>query len=267
MATQIDKARATGEEGQMSLMDHLMELRKRLMIAMGAIVLGAIVVAIFFKWLMREVLLPPYCEAREASPEFTEEAVVGCRLLITDPLEGLGLFMTIVSYGGVALAMPVILWQLWRFVVPALYEHERRYGMIFVFCSTLLFILGAGLAYWSLPRALDFLISFVGGEFTEVALTPQKYLNFVVKMTIGFGIGFQFPIVLVFLQLVGLVQTDTLREGRRFAVVGITILVAVLTPSGDPFTLLAMAIPLYFFYELSILFGRWWTRRQAQAAK
>jgi len=153
---------------------------------------------------------------------------VGCRLLLTDPLEGLGLFMTIVSYGGVALAMPVILWQLWKFVVPALYEHERRYGLIFVGCSTLLFVLGASLAYWSLPRALDFLISFVG-----------------------------------FLQIIGLVETDTLRNGRRFAVVGITILVAVLTPSGDPYTLLAMAVPLYIFYEFSILFGRWWARRQA----
>jgi len=263
MATQVDEPRSAGEEGQMSLMEHLMELRRRLMISMAAILAGAIVVAIFFKWLMREVLLPPYCDAREAAPEGVEEAVVGCRLLLTDPLEGLGLFMTIVSYGGVALAMPVILWQLWRFVVPALYEHERRYGMIFVFCSTMLFILGAALAYWSLPRALEFLISFIGGEFTEVALTPQKYLNFVVKMTIGFGIGFQFPIVLVFLQLIGLVQTQTLQQGRRFAVVGITILVAVLTPSGDPFTLLAMAIPLYFFYEVSILFGRWWSKRQA----
>lgn len=263
--TTTSRSDQTADEagGQMTLMEHLTELRKRIMISLAAVVAGAIVIVIFFKRLLRDVLLPPYCDA--LNPE-EAEAITECKLLITDPLEGLSVLMTMASYGGIALAMPIIMWQLWQFIAPGLYAHERRYGLLFVFCSMVLFALGAGLAYWSLPRALVFLVDILPRELADVSLRPQTYLNFIVKMTVGFGIGFQFPIVLIFLQIIGLVETDTLRKGRRFAVVGITILVAVLTPSGDPYTLFAMAIPMYLFYEISILFGRWWARRQLKKA-
>lgn len=246
--------------GQMSLMEHLAELRRRLIISLMAVLGGAIVVWIFYSWIMGEVLLPPYCAINSGEEEIARE----CRLLITDPLEGLSVRMTIAGYGGIALAMPVILWQLWRFIAPGLYDNERRYGIIFVFCATVLFALGSGLAYWSVPRALEFLTEIGGAEFTDIRFSPQKYVNFITKMIVGFGVGFQFPIVLIFMQIIGLIDNTTLRSGRRYAVVGITILVAVLTPSGDPWTLLAMAIPMYLFYEVAILFGRWWNRRQAR---
>ena len=117
------------------------------------------------------------------------------------------------------------------------------------------------MAYWSIPRALDFLVGIGGPDLVSV-FAPARYLGFVVKMTLAFGIGFEFPLVLVFLHIVGLVSTATLRRGRRYAVVGIVALVAVLTPSGDPFTLLVLSVPMVLFYEAAILFGMLRDRRR-----
>jgi sec-independent protein translocase protein TatC len=169
----------------------------------------------------------------------------------------------VASYSGVAIAMPVLLWQLWKFIAPGLYPQERKYGLAFVILSFLLFAFGASLAYWSLPRALEFLVE-VGGPSLENVYSPKEYIGFVVKMMLGFGIGFEFPIVLIFLQLIGLVDNEMLRSGRRFALVGIVALVAVLTPSGDPYTLMVLSVPMYLFYEISIAFGWWRSRKKAK---
>ena len=120
---------------------------------------------------------------------------------------------------------------------------------------------GAGLAYWSIPRALDFLVSIGGPDLVSV-FSPTKYLGFIVKMTVAFGVGFEFPLILVMLQLAGIVSHNTLRRGRRYAVVGVVALVAILTPSGDPLTLMILSVPMILFYELSILFGRLIERRR-----
>ena len=133
--------------------------------------------------------------------------------------------------------------------------------MIFSF---VLFVLGVALAYWTIPRALEFLAN-VGGDDLQNFYRPKEYVGFVTKMMIGFGIGFEFPIVLIFLQLIGIVDNTMLRAGRRYAVVGIVALVAVLTPSGDPLSLMALSIPMYLFYELAILFGWWRARKKAKA--
>ena len=120
--------------------------------------------------------------------------------------------------------------------------------------GAVLFAAGCALAYWSIPRALDFLVGIGGPDLVSV-FSPARYLGFVVKMTIAFGVGFEFPLVLVFLQLIGVVTPASLRRFRRFAVVGIVALVALLTPSGDPLTLLVLSVPMVVFYECAILFG------------
>jgi sec-independent protein translocase protein TatC len=157
--------------------------------------------------------------------------------------------------------MPVLLFQLWRFVAPGLYKHERRYALPFVVAGAVLFLLGGGLAYWSVPRALSFL-NHVGGANLVQIFSPKPYLSFITKMIVAFGIGFEFPILLCFLQMVGVVTPQQLRRFWRYAAVGIVILVAVITPSGDPITLCVLAVPMYLFYELSILYGRLWQRRR-----
>ncbi len=250
MTPQIEAA-----DGRMSLIEHLTELRRRVVISVIAIAIAAIVAWIFYRQIL-DFLLDPYCKLNIESG-FEE----GCRLLATSPLEPFSVRLTVSGYTGIAFAMPVVLWQVWRFIAPGLYKHERRSGLVFVVASFLLFALGAALAYWSLPRALEFLVDVGGPDFINL-YQPSQYIGFVVKMMIGFGIGFEFPIILIFLQLLGIVDNAMLRAGRRFAIVGIVALVAVLTPSGDPITLLVLSGPMYFFYEVSILFGWWRQRRQ-----
>ena len=154
-----------------------------------------------------------------------------------------------------------MIWQLWRFIKPGLYAREKRYAVPFVLSSILLFLLGALLAIWTFPKTLDFFAAF-GGEELELLYTPGKYLNLLVLMMFIFGLGFEFPIVLVFLQIAGILHWRRLAAWRRYAIVGIFVVDAVITPSGDPVTLLAMAVPMVLFYEASILIGRFALRRE-----
>lgn len=246
------------DDGRMSLVEHLTELRQRVIISIVAVGVAGIVAYIFYPQIL-DILLEPYCAVN--SPVDGED----CRLLALSPTEGFSVRLTVAGYTGIGIAMPVLLWQLWKFVAPGLYPNEKRYGLAFVISSFLLFALGVGLAYWSLPRALEFLVS-VGGPDLANTYRPKEYIGFVTKMMIGFGVGFEFPIALIFLQLIDLVSNETLRKGRRFAVVGIVILVAVLTPSGDPITLMVLSVPMYLFYEVALGFGWWRNRKKAKAA-
>ena len=244
------------ENGQMTLMEHLAELRNRLIKAAAAVVVGAVACWFLYPFIL-DFLLAPYCktfpiEERIDSQLFGSDG--GCNLFVTDPMEPFRVRLTVAGYAGMSLAMPVLLWQGWRFIAPGLYRHEKRYAVPFVAAGVLLFFMGAGLAYWSLPRALDFLQN-IGGPDLVSLFSPQRYLSFVVKMMAAFGIAFQFPIVLIGLQATGVVENRTLRKIRSYAIVGIVVLVAVITPSGDPFTLMALSVPMYAFYEISILWG------------
>lgn len=242
------------DEGRMSLVDHLTELRQRIVIAVGAIAVGAIAAYIFYEPILA-FLIEPHCRINVDSGIGGE-----CGLLAISPLEGFSVRLTVSAYAGLGIAMPIVLWQLWRFIAPGLYPHERRYGVVFVVLAFVLFASGVSLAYWSLPRALDFLVD-VGGPSLSNVYRPKEYIGFVVKMMLGFGLGFLFPIVLMFLQILGVIDNAVLRAGRRYALVGIVVLVAVLTPSGDPITLMVLSVPMYVFYELSIIFG-WWRHRR-----
>ena len=249
--------------GHMPLMEHLAELRNRLIKSVVAVVVCGVACWILYPFIL-DLLLQPYCktfpiEERIDSALFGSDG--GCNLFVSSPLEPFNVRITLVGYGGFALAMPVLLWQGWRFVAPGLYRHEKRYAIPFVAAGVLLFFTGVALAYWSLPRALDFLKN-IGGPDLVSLFSPKQYLGFVVKMMVAFGIAFQFPIVLIGLQATGVVDNRTLRKIRSYAVVGIVILVAVITPSGDPFTLMALSIPMYAFYEIAILWGVLTRRRQ-----
>jgi sec-independent protein translocase protein TatC len=241
--------------GQMTLMEHLTELRKRLIISVLALAVGMLIVTIFYNQLF-DWLLEPYRQAQDDP---------NARLLQLDPLEGFGVRLKVTGYAGIALAMPVLLWQVWRFIAPGLYDNEKKYAIPFVGSALLLFATGAGIAYWTMPKALDFLGSIGGNDLTQ-QYSPGKYFQLITYMMLAFGAGFEFPILLVFLQLAGIIQTSQLRQFRRYAIVLITVLVAVLTPSGDPYSMLALSVPMVIFYEIAILIGRWFERRAARAA-
>jgi sec-independent protein translocase protein TatC len=222
-------------------------------------VAGGMLVGFVFYQQIFDLLIEPYRDVADSQPTLT-----GGRLLQTEPLEGFGIRMKTSGYAGIALAMPVLLWQIWRFVSPGLYANEKRYAIPFVASALLLFVMGATLAYFTLPRALDFLID-IGGDGFITGFTAAKYFQLITYMMLAFGIGFEFPILLVFLQLAGIVDTAALRRFRRYAIVGICVLVAVITPSGDPISMLMLSVPMVVFYEIAIIIGRFIERRRVAA--
>jgi sec-independent protein translocase protein TatC len=236
--------------GEMSLWDHLTELRGRLVKSCIAVAIGATICWVLYPQIF-EILIGPL---EASAPKGAIEG--GAAQLVTlDPTEAFGVRIKIATYGGIALAMPVLLWQLWRFIAPGLYSNEKKWAAWFVACGTVLFFLGAGIAFWTMPKALDFLQG-VGGDYFIETYSPAKYLRLIIYMMLAFGLGFEFPILLAFLQMAGVITTDQLRQFRRYAIVGIAVAVAVVTPSADPVSMLALTLPMCLFYEGAIIFGR-----------
>ncbi|HEX6595658.1 MAG TPA: twin-arginine translocase subunit TatC [Acidimicrobiales bacterium] len=227
----------------MSLVEHLTELRRRVIVSVIAVTMGGLVAFLLYERIL-EFLIGPY-----------EEITGKTTLLITDPLEGFTTRLKIAAFGGLFLASPVVLWQAWRFITPGLHKREKRYAIPFIVSSILLFLGGATLAMLTFENALRFLVA-VGGENLEAFFTPSKYLSLVVLMMVAFGVAFEFPVLLVFLQLARVLTSSRLRSWRRPALVVIVIVAALITPSQDPYSLFAMVLPMYLFYEAAILIGR-----------
>jgi sec-independent protein translocase protein TatC len=245
--------RTTG--GHMTLWEHLAELRSRIVKCVIAIALGAVVGWLIFGPLL-DFLQRPYCDLMNGQ---------NCDLIATGPLDAFTLRIQMSVYVGLALAMPVLLWQLWRFITPGLYPNEKRYALPFVFSALLLFFFGAAIAYLTLNPALQFLGSVGAGKITPL-YTAQSYVKLIVFMMLAFGAGFEFPVLLVALEVAGIITPKQLSGWRRQAIVIITIVAAVITPSGDPISMLALAIPMYLFYELSIVIGWAFNRRKRKKA-
>jgi len=240
----------------MSLMEHLVELRSRVVRCAVAVALGAAVGWILYLPVLHLLMGP--------LRDLSGNPNVSSKFLSQDPLEIFLLRIKLSAYIGIILAMPYLLWQVWRFISPGLYQQERRYATAFVSSATVLFLLGAAIAFFTLPEALKFLQS-MGGSDVVYQYSAQKYLMLIVYMMIAFGLGFEFPIVVVFMELVGVVTPKQLSQFRRFAIVIIFVVAAVITPSADPISLLALAIPMCLFYEISILIGRIVYRRRDRA--
>jgi sec-independent protein translocase protein TatC len=240
-------------EGSMTLVEHLEELRYRLIVAVVAIAVGSVVGWALYDR-VADLLLDPYCDYYETIPP-SRRTTRECTLFFSEALGAVLLKLKLVGYLGLFLALPVVLYQLWAFVVPGLTKRERRLAIPFVVSSVLLFALGALFAYWSLPRALGFLLGFAG-DIASPLLTGDRFFSFVVLLAFSFGIAFEFPILLIFLQAAGVVAPAQLRSWRRFAILSIVVFAAIITPSGDPYTLLAMSVPMVLFYEAAIIIGR-----------
>ena len=240
----------------MSFWDHVAELRRRLIYCFVTLTATSFVGVLVYDWLLRNVFLPP--NSRVLIKEGFDRP---CNLVILDPLDGFRTRIKVSIYVGLVLAMPILLWNLWRFITPALQQREKRLTLPFMISGLTLFSVGAYLAYNTFERALSFLISF-GGSQVDPMFSPGSYLGLITYMMFAFGIGFQFPIILVFLQLVGILRPAQLRKARRFCIVGIVAVAAIITPSGDPISLATLSVPLYIFFEFSILIGYLATRRR-----
>ena len=251
------RTKLASPDDRMTLTEHLAELRSRIIRSLLAVVLGVIVLLALYDQVLN-FLRGPYNQL------CADNKQVQCDLIFIGPLEGLTTRLQICTYGGIILALPVILWQVWRFIVPALHKNEKQYAIPFIFSAIILFLLGAVIAYYTLTPALDFLISWAGSG-VKAQFTVSKYVSLVGLMMAVFGIAFEFPVLLVFLQLVGVLTPQVLMKGWRYAIMIIFVIAGVITPSGDPYSMLALAIPMSLFYLISIVIGLLFQKRRRAA--
>jgi sec-independent protein translocase protein TatC len=244
------------DDSEMTLTEHLAELRNRLIKSVLAVAVATIGILILYEPVL-DFLRQPYDRLCERRPDL----VSNCDLFSLGPLDGFNTRLRISLYGGLVLALPVVLWQIWRFVVPALHAKEKRYAIPFIISSVVLFAVGGFLAYVTLDKGLEYLVSWSGSDVQQ-AFQISKYTSLVALMIAAFGVGFEFPVLLVFLQLVGVLKPRQLVQSWRVAIIVIVVLAAVITPSGDPITLLALSIPLVVLYFIAILLAHLIIRRR-----
>jgi sec-independent protein translocase protein TatC len=234
-------APAPADDAVMPLFDHLSELRRRIAIALLAIALGTLVGFVFGQRII-EVLKAPYGDAK---------------LILLAPGEGFFIVLKVALATGIVLGMPVILFELWRFVSPGLTSEERRIARPWVPLALVFFVGGVAVAYVVLPFAVAFLSSFGSGDLPlENMWTADGYFGFVATMFVGFGLVMEYPIVLVLLSKVGIVTSARLKSSRRYVVIIFAIVAAVATPGGDIISPIVLGVTMYFLYELSIVLVR-----------
>jgi sec-independent protein translocase protein TatC len=233
----------------MSVVEHLKELRDRVLWSIIAIAVGAVICFIFFEQIL-DLMVEPYRDAT-TSKAFPN----GKSLVFTQPLEAFMTRIKVAAYGGFVIASPVVFFHLWRFITPGLNPKEKKYAIPFVTASVILFVGGSAVAIITFPKALNFLLN-IGGNDLDALLTAGSYLTLVFLMILAFGVSFEFPIVMMFLLLARIITTQQLRKIRRFTFLGLVVFAAVITPSQDPISLFAMAVPMYLLYEGSIIIGR-----------
>jgi sec-independent protein translocase protein TatC len=245
-----------GGQAEMPFLDHLEELRWRIIYSLAALVVGVIVgfvVVLKFNlltWMQGPML--PYLHGR--------------RLVYTHPGDGFSILMQTAIIVGVVIALPVILYQVWAFLSPALHRHEKRIAVPVILGAVLLFVAGAALAwYFVLPMTLHFLSS-LGDESFDQMITVSEYFGFVTSMVLAMGAVFELPIAVLLLSALGLVTPTFLARFRRHAFVGSYLAAAIITP-GDLFvTSIALMVPLYLLYELSIGLSYLVFRKRERAA-
>lgn len=235
---------------ELPFLEHLEELRWRLIKALASVVVFAIPCGIFWKYIFDWVMVYPL---RFADPK--------PQLIVTSPAEAVMLSLKIAVAGGVILATPVIFYQIWRFVAPGLYKHERVVVLPAVFFSTLFFLSGVAFCYFVLPYLLEFLASFAEGRLDAMYKT-NEYLSFLIKLCLAFGAVFELPVISFVLTRLGLITPRFMIEKSRYALVAVFILAALLTPP-DVLSQMLLAVPLILLYLVSILVSFVVARRKA----
>ena len=252
---------ATTPYGEMPFLDHLEELRVRLIWSLAAVCAG--VVAAFVLLVQVDVIrileapILPYLN--------------GGQLVFTHPGDPFRIVMSASFLLGTILALPVILYHVWSFLSPALYAHEKRVMVPVLVGAIALFLCGVALSFWLvLPLTLRFLLNFQAGSLTPM-ITAGDYFGFAISMSLAFGLVFELPILILALTALGIVNARMLGTFRRYALVGCVVVGAFITPGQDPYSLAAVAVPLYLLYEVSVFLAafveRGRRRREARAAR
>lgn len=246
-------------EGRMPLMDHLRELRNRLLIAVLAVVVG-IVIAWFFFDPLWALLKAPYCDTVQS-----RQLTGHCSLTYGGIFQSFFIQLKVSAMVGVVLASPVWLYQLWAFVTPALYRSEKRYSAAFLTLAIPLFALGAVLAYVIMHTSLSFLLGFAL-EDTVATIQIDDYLDYVLIMIAIFGVSFELPLILVFLNVIGALSHATVAKHRRMVIFLMFVFGAVITPGGDPLTMMALAAPMVILFVVAEAFMYFNDRRRLRTA-
>lgn len=230
-------------EDKQTIIEHLEELRKSLVISVVAILIAAVVCFYYNEQILRFVTKPL--------------SDLGEGLIVIGVTEAFFVKLKLAIYAGFGVAFPVVVWALWRFIKPALYPGERKYIYVLLPVSVLLFIGGVVFAYFGiLPLVLNFFL-YITGETLEALFTVEKYVAFVTAFTIPFGLVFELPVVVFFLTKLGIINYEMLSRNRKYALLIIVILAAALTPGPDPISQLMMAVPVYILYEISVWISKW----------
>lgn len=266
-ATSSPRSATGGEEptgGEMTLVEHLRELRARLVKSFAALAVG-FVAGFVVREQVLNIIRRPYCnlpsEVR-AGPAAISDGDE-CALIVLRVLDSLMISLKAAAIVAVLVAAPIVCYQIWRFVTPGLRTVEKRYAIPFLVMSWVLFLGGAAFAYFVIPRGLAILLSFAGEGITPV-LAANEYVDFMLFTLVSFGLAFEFPLILMMLILMGVIGSAGLRKYRRHAIFGTFAASAIITPTGDPFTMSAMALPLIVFYEVCVLTARGLERRRAR---
>ena len=260
------KKKQKSPTGDMSLVEHLQELRRRVIISLIALFVGTIIGFMWYQYApfgtqpLGEILRGPYCELPpEIRADFTRDNE--CRLLATRPFEMFMLRLKVGALAGIVLSSPVWLYQMWAFIVPGLHKKERRTTFTFVSLAVMLFVLGALIAYFIVGFALEFLMT-MGTEFAVSALTGQDYYNFLLGLLVIFGVSFEVPLIIVTLNIIGVLSYETLKDKRRIIILILFVFAAFMTPGQDPFSMVVLAACLTLLVEMAIQFTRWNDKRR-----
>jgi sec-independent protein translocase protein TatC len=241
----------TNEDLKMSLTEHLIELRKRLTNALIALGIGFLVCYYFKDWLFTIITKP-----------LTDALPKSSYLIYTGLTQAFFTYMKVAFFASLILTSPFIFYQLWKFISPALLPREKKYVVPFVFSSTLLFLTGVTFGYFVvLPPAFEFFVSF-NNQYLRAMISFSDYLSFLVTFLLGFGLSFQLPILIFFLAKLGIVTDKLLSKNRKYAILIIFIVAAVLTPSPDALSQILMAVPLMFLYEVSIFVAKFAAKKK-----
>ncbi|GLY67739.1 sec-independent protein translocase protein TatC [Amycolatopsis taiwanensis] len=258
------RSRRHNPDGSMTLIEHIYEFRRRLGWALLAMVAGGILGFIWFGTRvgpiesLGEIVKAPYCGI-PADRRFPSDGT--CRLLQTVPFEAFMTQLTVGLAAGAVLTSPFWLYQIWAFIAPGLYSKERKYAMTFVGFASVLFAIGALLAYWLLPHALQLLMSF-GSDIFVTGLTADKYISFVLSLLVIFGASFELPLLVVMLNFVGVLKYEKLKRWRRGIIFLLFVFAAFVTPGQDPFSMVGLAGALTLLFELAIQIARIHDRRK-----
>ncbi|MFF4384260.1 twin-arginine translocase subunit TatC [Kitasatospora sp. NPDC092039] len=248
-------------EGRMALADHLRELRNRVVKSVLAIVLITIVAAVYHKQLEDFLLKPlPRCDTMELAEHYKGKCAQVSNIGLT---AGFTWMLKVALTAGVVGTVPIWLYQVWAFVAPGLHRHEKKYTVVFLLCGTPLFLAGVAVAILVLPTTIDVLISFTPNNTTPI-LPPEDYFDIATRMVLVFGLAFEFPLLLVMLNLIGVVTGKRLLGWWRGMVMGITIFAAFATPSADPLSMLALAAPIWALYFIAVGIALFFDRRKAR---